>query len=142
MASHLTDVADAVVDVLNAATFSEPHPGVFAERRYRPRKDFEEMGDKVYVTVVPRASSATNITRGKTKERDVTVDIGIERVTNFEKNDDGDALVLLVQEIEDLFLGQAAVIESSLDPPYFQERIDTMNTFTAIIRLTFKNITA
>ena len=146
MPAHLTTVADAVVDLLNASTFSDPHKAVYAVREYRPKENLEEIQGKLLCKVVQRSMAAEAVTRAPAKTRDLVIEIGIQRTTNFADNADGDALLLLVQEIEELFLGKALgtsrCITSEIEPPYSQEHVHEMQLFTSVIRLTFRSVTA
>lgn len=147
MPAHLTTIADAVVAALNGATFSEPHKAVFAERCYRPQAKLEEINGKVLCRIVPRSKAAAVLSRAATKEKEIQVDIGIQRKLDFSKNDDADAMELLCEEIENLFLGKALstvarCIESEISPPYSLEHAEQMELYTTVIRLTFKLVAA
>lgn len=147
MAAYITTVADAVVTALNAATFSEPHKAVFAQRCYRPQAALEELGDKVLCRVVQRNVTATAITRGATKDRFFEIEIGVQRKVDFSNNDDADAMLVLSQEIEALFLGRqltgtsAQCEASEIGPPYNLDHQEQMELFTTVIRLTFHQVT-
>lgn len=145
MPAHITTIADAVVTALNAATFSEPHASVWAERSYTPRRDREELEDKVFVTVRQVSWKTAPTHKDGRKQRDIIIEVGIQRATSFANNDDGDALALLVEEIERLFLGlpltgvtNAACIFSDAAAAYQQLQAETLGTFALTMMLTFR----
>ncbi len=143
MPAAITTVADAVVDALNEATFSDPHPGVYAQRRYRSDTQLKELGEKVHVIVRQTAWKAVTVDSNYRKQRDCLINLGIQRRINFAENEDGDALMLLVQEIETLFLGKAlaGVTECACvasDPEFSDEQLQTAETFACTLGLTFR----
>jgi hypothetical protein len=93
-------VADKIVELINTRT-----PGVESEdaaRKYLPQLVLEDMGDKVYVTVMPVTEQAETLDRTE-KTWTVEVDVGIQKKLANDEGDD-DVLILKKELTELLFL--------------------------------------
>lgn len=138
--SLVTDVAEAVKESLNAATFSQPFT---AERHYQPLFDLSEMKD-LHVTVVPNAVSVHPLGRGQNRY-DVKVDVAVQK--KFAKGDNAelDPLIALVEEIADHFrlkrlegFAAAMWVKTENAPVYAQEHMEQLRQFTSVVTLTFR----
>lgn len=138
--SVITDIAEAVKEALNAATFSQAFT---AERHYQPLFELPEMKD-LHVTVVPGALSIQPLGRGQ-NQCDVKVDVAIQK--KFAKGDNAelDPLMALVEEIADHFrLKRLAGYEAAMwvktenAPVYAQEHMEQLRQFTSVLTFTFR----
>lgn len=149
-AAVVNEIADAVVDTLNAADMSF---GVDAERMYIPVHSLRELGD-LKTPVVPSilGLSTTILNRKRQHSYDVTVDVGVQRRVPDRSRDALDALAGLVQEIIDLFLKGAGselslsgdrtarVTSVANDPVFDPAHLDEHGVFTSVVTLTIREI--
>jgi len=143
--SIITEIADAVVSDINAATLSQP---ITATREYLPEHDLTELQNTV-VTVVPKGVSIQGSTRGQ-NQHDYQVDIAVqEKVPTGGGKSEIDALMILVEEILDLFrlnrvtvptLGSVPLLRAENDPIYAPEHLNQHGVFTSVITLTFRGL--
>lgn len=151
MAATAKDVADAVVDALNAADLSQSFT---AERGYVPVHEAENL-DTLEVTVVARDITGTMLARNADDflygvDVGVQVRVGSGSMTNAQINAAADPFVLLAQEVLDLFRGKP--IEAGddrlictafgIDPIYDPDHMDRFRVFTSVVQLTFKLVRA
>ena len=138
--ADITDVADAVVAELNAASLSLP---LTAERHYVPSFELQEMQD-LHVTVVPKGVVITKSDRSR-NTNDAQIDVAVQK--KFETGDAAeiDPLVNLVEEIADFFrlrrltaYPNAHWIKTEHAPIYAQEHWDELRQFTSVLTLTFR----
>ena len=138
--SVVTDVADAVVAELNAASLSL---SLESERHYVPIFDLAEMTE-LHVSVVPRGMEITRTDRSRNKH-DIQIDVAVQK--KFEKGDTAeiDPLLDLVEEIADFFrlrrlasYPDAIWTKTKHDPIYAQEHWDELRQFTSIVTFTFR----
>src|SRR5690606_18917339 len=94
--STIIDVADAVTASLNAGTFSPPFT---AQRRYQPRLDLAQL-QTLRVSVVPKSVTTTAASR-RDGFVDSAVDIGIQQKVTAGDPSQVDALLDLVEQIND-----------------------------------------
>jgi hypothetical protein len=136
----ILDIADAVVDDLNAGSFSLPFT---ATRAYVPRFDLPDMAD-LRVTVVPKGLAIATASRAD-HQHDYRVDVGVQQ--KFEEGDAAelDPLMGLVEEIADMFRGAALETDPAAvcvavenGPIYAQEHMREKRLFTSILTLTFR----
>jgi hypothetical protein len=146
MPAVIVDIADAVVATLNAATLSQAFT---AERLYVP---IYEMNDSdLKVTVVPSALSSTLLNRGTRSLADYVIDVGIQKrlavgkLTRAQIRSAVDPMLLLAQEIGDLFLGlplatylSAECVSIEQRVPYDPGLIDEKKAFMTVLSLTFR----
>ncbi len=138
----ITQVAEAVVAALNAATFSQP---ITAARSYLPRVELADL-KTLKVTVVPSSVSIVTASRGQT-QRDVAIDVAVQKKLAHEQNADLDPLLTLAEEIAEHFRGKrldsfpdAAWVKTEFKPIYAPEHIEQLRTFTSVLTLTFRVI--
>lgn len=146
MPAVVLEVADAVTAALNAATLSQSFT---AERLYVPvygkqDEDADEFAE-LQISVVPDSirSLSTSLSR-KADDFEYVIDVGIQQRV------DGttavlDALMLLAQEIMDLFRGKqipnypAALCTNAANSPiYAPTHLAEQKVFTSVVSLTFK----
>lgn len=136
----ITDIADAIVAELNAATFSQP---VTATRHYLPQFDLKEM-HALHVTVVPKRVVLAGGDRSRS-QGDYSIDVAVQRKFESEMNADLDPLTNLVEEIVDHFRGKrlasypnAAWLKTEQTVLYAPEHIDEFRQFTSVLTLTYR----
>ncbi len=138
----ITQVAEAVVAALNAAAFSQP---IAAARSYLPRVELADL-KTLKVTVVPSSVSVVTASRGQT-QRDVAIDVAVQKKLAREQNADLDPLLILAEEIAEHFRGKrldsfpdAVWVKTEFKPIYAPEHIEQLRTFTSVVTLTFRMI--
>ena len=136
----IIDIADAVVQELNAGTFSMP---LEAKRHYRPIFDLAEMQD-LHVTVVPKGLAIERLDRSR-NQHDVAIDIAVQKKCQTADNAELDPLMALVEEIADFFrlrrlesCPAAVWIRTENMPIYAPEHLDELRQFTSVLTLTFR----
>lgn len=150
MAAIIIDIADAVAATLNAATLSQ---AFVAQRSYIPVHEIKDLVD-LHVTVVPSEMDAALLDRQGRKLRSYMIDVGIQKVvgrgpmSNQDFNDGADPLMILSEEITNLFDRQHLAIaydtinllctEVKNMPIYSPHHLDEQRVFTSVVRLTFK----
>jgi hypothetical protein len=146
----IVDIAEAVVTVLNAADLSEEFTAV---RSYRPTYELPDVATALQVAVVPRERPTRAQTR-TARTGDYGIDVAV--LSKPDRGADGevpntalDPLMYLLEEIEDLFVGNkltgyatatcisANPIEGS-DAGYSPEYLGENGQFTGVTRLTFR----
>ena len=136
----MTNIADAIVAELNAATFSQP---VTAVRHYLPRFDLPEM-QALHVSVVPKAvtQEMADRTRG---QGDYSVDVAVQQKLQTADNAEIDALTNLVEEIGDHFRGRrldsypdAIWVRTEQSILYAPEHLAELRQFTSVVTFTFR----
>ena len=144
--STIIDIADAVVTELNAAVeakkFSQPFQ---AARHYKPVFDLAEMKD-LHVTVVPRGVEMSTAGRGLS-QRDVQIDIGVQKKLATGELAEIDPLMGLVEEIGEYFrehrlsaMPNALWVRTENSPIFAPEHLDQLRQFTSVVTLTFRVI--
>lgn len=136
----ITDIADAIVAELNAATFSQP---VTAARHYLPQFELKEM-QSLHVTVVPKAVVLASSDRSR-GQGDYSVDVAVQKKFETEANVELDPLTNLAEEIADHFRAKrlasypnAAWIKTEQNVLYAPEHIDELRQFTSVLTLTYR----
>lgn len=138
MSAVVIGVADAVAARIGAASLSQT---VTAVRAYVPVYDLESM-DALHVTVVPRGLEMTAQSRGSDSFA-YHVDVAVQRRVPDRTPETIDPLMLLTEEIVDLFRGRnlddpaAACTAAANEPIYDPSHLDEMTLFTAVVRLSF-----
>jgi hypothetical protein len=138
--STLVAVADAVVESLNSALFSQ----VFtAARYYQPVFDLPEMMD-LHVSVVPKGVEVLASSRNQ-NQHDYAIDIGVQQ--KVADDSEADALMTLAEEIADHFrlgrvqvtgVGSVPVFKVATEPVFAPEHLTEKRLLTSIITLTFR----
>jgi hypothetical protein len=136
--AQIIQVADAIVEQLNAATFSQP---LSAVRGYLPTFELPEMS-KLQVTVVPKEDDGRLDSRSSSAH-DYAIDIGVQQKPENTDNAILDPLMQLVEEIADFFLFGKQLAGTTLISPrvrvlYLQEHLHKLRQFTSVITLTFR----
>lgn len=142
----LITIAEAVKDVLDAATLSQTFTPT---RQAQPRVELTTLNE-LYVVVVPIGRVGGPITRDKRKEGTYTVDIGILKKCNVDDNAITDPLVYLGEEIGDLFVDAGPLTGytsatclrwdnvDGAKAGFAPEHMNRLRQFTGVVRLTFK----
>ncbi len=138
--STLIAIADAVVESLNSASFSQ---ALTAERHYQPVFDLPEMAD-LHVSVVPKGVEVLASSRNQ-NQHDYAIDIGVQQ--KVAGDTEADALMTLAEEIADHFrlgrvqvdgVGSVPVLKVATEPVFAPEHLTEKRLFTSIITLTFR----
>ena len=140
--SVMTDVADAIVAELNAATLSQP---VAAVRSYLPQYKLSEM-QSLHVTVVPKGIVLANPDRSRSQS-DYSFDVAVQKKFSTGTNAELDVLTDLVQDIITYFRNKrlesypnAIWMKTELPVLYAPEHIDQLRQFTSVLTLTYRVI--
>ena len=138
----ITQVAEAVVAELNATTFSQP---ITAVRSYLPRAELADL-KTLKVTVVPSSVTVAAASRSQT-QRDVVIDVAVQKKLGQEQNPSLDPLLALSEEIAEHFRAKrldsfpgALCVKTEFKPIYAPEHIEQLRTFTSVLTLTFRVI--
>jgi len=138
----ITQVAEAVVAELNATTFSQP---ITAIRSYLPRVELADL-KTLKVTVVPSSVTVVAASRSQT-QRDVAIDVAVQKKLGQEQNVSLDPLLALAEEIAEHFRAKrldsfpgALCVKTEFKPIYAPEHIEQLRTFTSVLTLTFRVI--
>ncbi len=136
----ITDVADALVAELNAASLSLP---LTAARHYVPSFELQDMKD-LHVSVVPRGVVILPGGRGH-NHHDYSIDVAVQKKVDAEEGTEIDELLDLVDEIADHFRFRrldsypaAHWIKTEHAPIYAQDHWDELRQFTSVLTLTFR----
>ncbi|MBL8812297.1 MAG: hypothetical protein JNM43_19190 [Planctomycetaceae bacterium] len=141
--SVVSDVADAIVAELNAATLSQP---VSAVRAYLPQYKLSEM-QALHVTVVPKGLVVANPDRSRSQS-DYSFDVAVQKKYGSGSNEELDALVQLVQDIILLFrtkqrldsFPNAFWLKTEVPVLYAPEHMEQLRQFTSVLTLTYRVI--
>lgn len=140
--SLISQVAEAVVVELNATTFSQP---IAAARSYLPRVELADL-KTLKVTVVPSNVTVAAASRSQT-QRDVAIDVAVQKKLGQEQNVSLDPLLALAEEIAEHFRAKrldsfpgALCVKTEFKPIYAPEHIEQIRTFTSVLTLTFRVI--
>ena len=138
--SIVAEIAQAVVDTINAASLSQP---VTAERHYQPIFDLADLRT-LKVSVVPKSVKLSAANRAL-QVREYQVDVGVQKKLGQVDAAHMDPLIELVDEIAALFKFKrlpgyepAVWMKSEVDPLYAQEHLQQYRQFTSVLTLTFK----
>jgi hypothetical protein len=136
--SKLTDIADAVVDILNAADLDMEFT---AERTLLPIYDLKSL-KILKVSVVPKGRKITQGARVLTID-EIQIDIGVQK--KISDDSELDDLLKLVEDIVSLFPAErlegyplAICIKKENEPIYDPGHLRQFRQFTSVITLTFK----
>ncbi|MHB1158232.1 MAG: hypothetical protein ACYC26_15515 [Phycisphaerales bacterium] len=139
--SRIVEIADAVTAALNAGPFD---PALQAVRSYQPGYELEQL-KQLRVTVVPRGMEQTGATRAAT-QRDIQIDIGIQKKLTQANTAEVDALLDLVQQMADYLrtvrqFGPAIWVKTENTPIYSVEHLEQFRGFTSVLTLTLRTVT-
>ena len=149
MAAVLVDVADAITTALNGGSFSESFTAV---RSYAEWDEALTDVDTLRVDVVPvNYTERSQLVSRNAYEYQVETDIGVRKRFAVADQDattgridtaEIDALVLLVEEINEFFihdaLGSTGTVWDAVEirAAYVREHLRNMRQFTGIVRVT------
>lgn len=152
MASRAAQVADAVTDAINAATWSMPFR---AERSYADWDDELQTLDRLRVDVVPRFDPTIELDTRATNGWELAIDIGVRKRFDIAQQNqvegkiklaDIDALVELVESLGEMFIPDrlagldaigAVWIATSIPALYVRDHLRMWTQFTGFVRHTF-----
>jgi hypothetical protein len=135
----------------NAVTYGGLSQDFTATRYYVPKQDIRDLGT-VHVSVVPASidNELFLLTRATRRQYEYTIDVGIQRVitsgkvTNDEFNEAADPLMLLAEEISDLFntpslegYETAKATKIVNNPIYDPRHADEKRVFTTVVSVTY-----
>lgn len=141
----VVDIARAVTNLLKATTFSMP---VTAERYYLPEFDLKDIRD-IRVSVVPAELDEELLDRAR-DQAEYTIHVAVQqRVIKHDPpgidNDKIDALMHLVEEIDDLFrhkrlvgYDQALWAKTENKPIFDPKHLKEHGLFTSLLAFTFR----
>ena len=137
----ITDVADAIVVELNAATFSQP---VNAVRAYLAQYKLTEM-QNLHVTVVPKGIVIANPDRSRSQS-DYSFDVAVQKKFSTGSNEELDALIQLVQDIVLYFrhtqrlesFPNAIWMKTEVPVLYAPDHMEQLRQFTSVLTLTYR----
>lgn len=140
MASIVVQIAEALKDQLEVATFSLP---VTVKRAYSPSYDLKDM-DGVRLTVVPEGNLITNLDRSRFAN-EVSVDVAVQRKIASDDPATVDPLMDLMQEVIDLVKGNrglattpvASFKRAEAKAIYSPSHVAEKRLFTAVSTFTY-----
>lgn len=145
--STIIDIAEAVATELNAAESGTFSQAFTAQRKVIPAYKLEEL-DGLKVSVVPKAIEITAATRIG-GQHDFAMDIGIQKRVGRDVDADVQTLIVLVDEIAEYLRKRslsgapwATWLRCVNDPIYVPEHLTEDRTFTSVLTLTYRAITA
>ena len=138
--STINQIADAIVQSLNAGSFSMP---VEAQRCYQPVHDLSQL-QQLRVSVVPKSLTATIATRSDSFF-DCAIDIGVQRKVDADDQEALDGLMHLVEEIGDHLrfhkleaFPSAAWLALENDPIFAPDHLEKERVFTSVLTVTYR----
>ncbi len=136
----ITEIADAVVAELNAATLSLPFTAV---RYFEPVFELPEM-KVLHVSVVPNDEETQNIRR-RQKRHDYRIDVAVQKKFDTKEPVELDPLMKLTKEIAELFcprrlaaMPAAVAVKAVNDPIYDPEHMEKYRQFTSLVTVTVR----
>lgn len=144
--STIVAIADAVVDRLNAGSFSMP---VTAVRHHQPTFDLANL-ETLRVSVVPRSLTVIGASR-RQSQYDVLIDIGVQKRlapapgSAGDEDAEIDALLDLVEELADHVrferlptVPEAVWVGVAQEPVVAAEHLEQHRQFTSILTVTYR----
>ena len=132
-------IAKGVVADINGASLSQTFTAV---RAYRPTYDLKDL-QSLKVTVVPHALEGELVTRADAQEQH-QIDVAVQKKVNVDSLDAVDPLMLLVEQIKDLLLGEhpstmatATCIRATNEPIYDPALMQEKRVFCSVLTLTY-----
>jgi hypothetical protein len=138
----LVEIADAVVAVLLAGTYSQP---IAPARKYLANYEIKDLDGTVVVTVIPR-NSASSIASRTTCQYDHTLDLAVQNKISG-SDEDLDALMALVDDIERSLQLQTLTTASgkiakwtatSSEAAYDLKHLEEKRVFTSVMSVTYR----
>lgn len=140
----LTDIADKITDTLNASPEGTFTRQFSAERKRYPSATLKAMAD-IHVTVVPRSSEKTPVSRSHVKF-DFRVDVGIQQRVPSAETEEGttaDGLELLAFEIAQYLhnidlvgMENVKVLAAHVPITALPEHLKELRQFTEVVEVT------
>jgi len=133
------DIAKAIVDDCNAATWTTPAEFTSS---YVAREDLETIAD-LTVTVIYAGQRATMDNRNAWKH-EYDIDIGVQKKVTTDTNAELDRYTELLDEIVDYWKDHtpgttaARMIGAEWLNPFVPDHLTTNRVFTGVVRLTFR----
>ncbi len=145
MACIHTTIAEAVKDALNAATLSQT---IAATRVYAPDLELRSNEDAIAVRVWPAPEGrVSEFASRSTIKRDYPIYVAVLRKCDVDTNATVDAYAALLEEIEDLFVGErltgytsAVCTVSEQVALYTWENIRRNRQYVGVVKLTFMRV--
>lgn len=138
-------LADAVVTALNGAVDGTFNAEFTAVRAYRPQFNLEGL-ETLRVSVVPRSLAMEAATR-TSLQRDVQIDVAVQKKVNVDDAAVIDAQMALVEQIAEFFkfkrlpsVGAIWLVTQNA-PIYSAEHLEQHRVFTSMLTLTFRIVT-
>ena len=139
MTATVVTIAEAVVDEINAASFSQP---LVAARHYTPSFELSEMSE-LKVSVVPRSVTSKALDRSR-DSFEYQIDVAVQKRVE-ETLTELDELMELVEEIADHLrtsllttLPDVRCMEVVNAPIYSSEHLHELRQFTSLLTLTYR----
>jgi hypothetical protein len=139
MTATIVTIAEAVVDEINAASFSQP---LVAARHYTPSFELSEMST-LKVSVVPRSVTSKALDRAR-DSFEYQIDVAVQKRVD-ESLAALDELMQLVEEIADHLrtsplttLPEVRCMEVVNAPIYASEHLQELRQFTSLLTLTYR----
>jgi hypothetical protein len=139
MTATIVTIAEAVVEQLSAASFSQP---LVAARHYTPSFELSEMSE-LKVSVVPRSVTSKALDRAR-DSFEYQIDVAVQKRVN-ETLAALDELMQLVEEIADHLrtsplntLPDVRCMEVVNAPIYSSEHLHEFRQFTSLLTLTYR----
>ena len=136
----IVDIADELVDALNAAEFTLEFE---ATRGYVPSFEFADM-ETIHLTVIPKGLTKLRVTRADSQE-DYKVDVAVQQKVEAVDAANLDPLMSLVEELADFCdalvaetTPRAVCITVENEPIYVSEHMRERRMFTSLLTLTFR----
>ncbi len=141
--SLITNISDAVVDLLNNETFSVEFT---AERKILPDYELADL-QELRVSVVPKARDITGASRSLSTN-EFAIDVGIQKKLGSDFETEVPPLLAMVDEIC-LFLSRKSLPSMpntvwtgiSNEPVYAPEHLSEKRTFTSVLTVTYRVMT-
>lgn len=141
MSAKIVEIADAVVSALNAAALSQPF---IASRVYLPKFERSAL-ESLTVTVVPKGRGETIAARSNIADDSYEIDVAVQQAVDPTDIATIDGLMLLVQEIHDLFrltqpnLADSTYVGVSNDPIYDPAALNEDRLFRSVLTISYKH---
>ena len=139
MTATVVTIAEAVVDEINAASFSQP---LVAARHYTPSFELSEMSE-LKVSVVPRSVTSKALDRSR-DSFEYQIDVAVQKRVE-ETLTELDELMELVEEIADHLrtsllttLPDVRCMEVVNAPIFSSEHLHEFRQFTSLLTLTYR----
>ena len=141
--SVVISVANAIMDLLNAAPNNSFNQPLKAERHYRPEYDLAQL-KSLRVTVVPKKIEIASLGRSS-NQHDVSVDVAIQKKVASTSTEELDPLMTLVEQVADYLrlkrlpgFTEAIWVKTENAPIYAPEHLEQKQVFTSLLTVTYR----